>query len=51
MNRRQALKAISATLLATQARTGYAAQQFVSPLGTKVEPMAKGKFEPTWESL
>ena len=51
MNRRQALKAISATLLATQARTGYAASQFVSPLGTKVEPMAKGKFEPTWESL
>jgi alpha-L-fucosidase len=51
MNRRQALKAISATLLATQARTGYAASQFVSPLGAKVEPMAKGKFEPTWESL
>ena len=51
MNRRQALKAISATLLAAQARTGYAASQFVSPLGTKVEPMAKGKFEPTWESL
>ena len=51
MNRRQALKAISATLLATQARTGHAASQFVSPLGTKVEPMAKGKFEPTWESL
>jgi alpha-L-fucosidase len=51
MNRRQALKAISATFLATQARTGYAASQFVSPLGTKVEPMAKGKFEPNWESL
>ena len=51
MNRRQALKAISATVLTTQAGTGSAAPEFISPIGANVEPMARGKFEPTWESL
>jgi alpha-L-fucosidase len=36
---------------AANQRRGTAAPQFVSPLGGKVEPMAQGKFEPTWESL
>ena len=51
LNRRQALKAMSAGLAAANARHGLAAPQFVSPVGAKVEPMAKGKFQPTWESL
>ena len=51
LNRRQALKAMSAGWFAVNARRGIAAPQFVSPLGDKVEPMAKGKFGPTWESL
>ena len=51
LNRRQILKAMSASFLAANAKRGSAASQFVSPLGNKVEPMARGKFEPTWESL
>ena len=51
VNRRQALKAMSAGLFAANVRRGTAAPQFVSPLGAKVEPMATGKFDPTWESL
>src|SRR5438270_14015410 len=51
MNRRRALATMSAGLFAANLRRGIAAPQFVSPLGDKVEPMAKGKFEPTWESL
>lgn len=51
LNRRQALKAMSAGLVAVNVGRGIAGPQFVSPLGDKVEPMAKGKFEPTWESL
>ena len=51
LNRRQAIAAMSAGLFALHARRGIAGPQFLSPLGDKVEPMAKGKFEPTWESL
>ena len=51
LNRRQACKALSASLVAANLRTAQAQQQFVSPLGDRVEPTAKGKFEPTWESL
>jgi alpha-L-fucosidase len=51
LNRRQALKAMSAGWFAANVRRGIAAPQFLSPLGDKVEPMAKGKFGPTWESL
>ena len=52
MNRRQAFQAMSAGLLALQARRGAAApQHYVSPIGSKAEPMAKGIFQPTWESL
>ncbi len=51
LNRRQALQALSAGAFALQARRGFAAEKFISPLGSKIEPMAKGKFEPTWESL
>jgi hypothetical protein len=42
---------VSAGWLAVNARRGAAAPRFLSPLGNKVEPMAKGKFQPTWESL
>ena len=51
VNRRRALQAMTAGLFAANRRRGTAAPQFVSPLGGKVEPMAQGKFEPTWESL
>jgi alpha-L-fucosidase len=42
---------MSAALMAANVRRGRAAQEFVSPIGSKVEPMATGKFEPTWDSL
>ena len=51
LNRREALTALSASLLAHPARRAMAAPQYVSPLGSKVEPTAKGRFLPTWESL
>jgi alpha-L-fucosidase len=51
IGRREVLKTFSAGLLAAGARPGMAAEQFVSPLGNKIEPTAKGKFEPTWDSL
>jgi alpha-L-fucosidase len=52
LNRRQALKALSAAWLASRSSVASpAAQQFVSPVGPSAEPMATGKFEPTWESL
>jgi alpha-L-fucosidase len=51
VNRRQALKTISAGWVAMNARRGIAGPQFISPIGDKVEPTAKGKFAPTWESL
>ncbi len=50
LNRREALGAISAAWLAAQ-RSMRGAAMVVSPLGSKVEPMAKEKFAPTWESL
>jgi alpha-L-fucosidase len=51
LSRRQALRTAAAGWLAARARLGTAAEQFLSPIGSKVEPMAKGRFEPTWESL
>ena len=51
LSRRQVLKAMSVGLLAADAKRGSAAVQFVSPIGNKVEPMARGRFQPTWESL
>jgi alpha-L-fucosidase len=51
MNRRQAFQALSAGMLALHARRGAAAPQFLSPIGSKAEPIATGQFQPTWESL
>ena len=51
LTRRRALQTASAALLALRAKRGAAAPQYLSPLGPKVEPTAKGKFQPTWESL
>jgi alpha-L-fucosidase len=51
LTRRQAIQAASAGLLALNAKRGSAEEQYVSPLGRNVEPMARGKFQPTWESL
>ena len=51
LNRRQAVKALSASLLALSAKRGAAAAKYLSPLGNNVEPMARGKFQPEWESL
>jgi len=50
-NRRDLLKGLPAAWFAAQWKRAAAAGQYVSPIGNKVEPMAKGKFEPTWESL
>ena len=50
LNRRHTLKALAAGLVAAHGKWAYAAQ-YVSPIGSNVEPMAKGRFEPTWESL
>jgi alpha-L-fucosidase len=51
LSRRQAIQAASAGLLALNAKRGLAEEQYVSPLGRNVEPTARGKFHPTWESL
>lgn len=50
LNRRHTLQALAAGLMAVRGKRASAAQ-YVSPIGTKVEPTAKGKFQPTWESL
>jgi alpha-L-fucosidase len=50
INRRQAIAGLAGGLWAMNQRM-RAAEKFVSPLGPKVEPMAKGRFAPTWESL
>jgi alpha-L-fucosidase len=42
---------MSAGWIAAQTRMRGAGEQFLSPLGPNVEPMAKGQFAPTWESL
>ncbi len=51
LNRRRLLQLLSAGSLGLRSTRAAAAEHFVSPLGRNVEPMATGRFEPTWESL
>ncbi len=51
LNRRHLLQLLSAGSLALHSTRAGAAEHFVSPLGPHVEPMATGRFEPTWQSL